>query len=182
MVAEEYKGTKTEKNLKAAIAGESAARVKYELYADKAEAEGYVQIAEIFREASFNERQHASIWMNFLHGGELPSTDVNLEDARAGENYEWTEMYQNFAKEAAEEGFDILAAKFRLVANIEAMHEERYIKLLENIKNDQVFSKDEDVEWICENCGFTMEGKQAPPVCPVCGYSQAFFEIRAKNY
>ncbi|MDO5849494.1 MAG: rubrerythrin family protein [Methanobrevibacter sp.] len=182
MVDEKLKGTKTEKNLKAAIAGESGARVKYELYADKAEADGYNQIAEIFREASFNERQHALIWTQFLNGGELPSTVDNLEDSIACENHEWTHMYKGFAEDAAEEGFDILAAKFRMMANIEAMHEERYIKLLENIKEDQVFSKNEEEEWICENCGFTFKGKEAPQMCPVCGYSQAFFEIRAKNY
>lgn len=176
------KGTKTEDNLKSAIAGESGARVKYELYADKAEEEGYVQIAEIFREAAHNERQHTLIWTQFLHGGDVPSTVENLEDAIACENHEWTSMYKGFAEDAEEEGFDILAAKFRMMANIEAMHEKRYIKLLDNIKQDKVFSKDVEEEWICENCGFTFKGKEAPQICPVCGYSQAFFKIREQNY
>lgn len=182
MVDEKIKGTKTEENLKAAIAGESGARVKYEMFAEKAEEEGYEQIANIFREASHNEKEHAKLWTKFLNGGELLDTIENLESAIDGEHYEWTTMYREFADVAEEEGFPILAAKFRMVGNIEEMHEERYAKLLKNIKDDEVFSKDEDVEWICENCGFTMTGKQAPPMCPVCGYAQAFFEIRAKNY
>lgn len=182
MVDEKLKDTKTEANLKAAIAGESGASVKYELFAEKAQEEGYEQIANIFREASFNEKEHTKLWLKFLNGGELLSTPENLKAAIAGEHYEWTEMYKQFAEDAEEEGFDILAAKFKLVAGIEAMHEERYAKLLKNIEDDEVFSKDDDVEWICENCGFSMTGKEAPSMCPVCGYSQAFFEIRSNNY
>lgn len=178
----ELKGSKTEQNLKTAIAGESSAHTKYEMYAEKAEQEGYVQIAEIFREASHNEKQHAEIWYSFLYDGEEPDTKDNLKDSIECENHEWTHMYKGFAEEAEEEGFDILAMKFRLMANIEKMHEERYQKLLDNIENNEVFSKDEDEQWICENCGFVFEGKEAPQMCPVCGYSQAFFQIRAQNY
>lgn len=182
MVDEKLKGTKTEENLKAAISGESGASVKYEIFAEKAQEEGYEQIAKIFREASFNEKEHTKLWFKFLNGGEILSTSENLKAAIAGENYEWTEMYKKFAEDAKEEGFDVLAAKFRLVGGIEAMHEERYAKLLKNIEDNEVFSKDDSVEWICENCGFSMSGKEAPSICPVCGYSQAFFEIKANNY
>lgn len=182
MIDEKLKGTKTESNLKTAIAGESQARVKYEIYADIAQEEGYEQIANIFREASHNEKEHTRLWTKFLHGGEIPTTIENLKDAIDGEHYEWSEMYKQFAEEANEEGFDILSFKFKLVGDIEALHEERYAKLLKNIEDSIVFSRDEDVEWICENCGCTVEGKEAPKICPVCGYNQAFFEIRAKNY
>lgn len=182
MVDEKIKGTKTEENLKAAVAGESGARVKYEMFAEKAREEGYEQIADIFLEASHNEKEHAKLWTKFLNGGEIPTTTENLKAAIAGENYEWTQMYKQFAEDAAEEGFDIIAAKLRLVGNIESMHEERYAKLLKNIEDEEVFKKEEPEEWICENCGFTMTGKEAPQMCPVCGYSQAYFEIRAHNY
>lgn len=182
MVDEKLKGTKSEANLKAAIAGESGACVKYELFADKAQEEGYEQIAKIFREASFNEKEHTRLWTKFLNGGEFLSTEENLKSAIEGENYEWTQMYKQFAEDAEEEGFDILAAKFRMVGSIEAFHEKRYAKLLKNLEDDSVFSKDEEVEWICENCGFTMTGKTAPEMCPVCSYAKAFFEIRAQNY
>ena len=178
----ELKGSKTEANLMAAFAGESQARNKYSYYASKAKKDGYEQIAAIFEETANNEKEHAKMWFKELHGGEIPTTTVNLQDAADGENYEWTDMYETFAKEAEEEGFTELAAKFRMVAAIEKHHEERYRKLLKNIDDEVVFSRDDDKIWICRNCGHVVIGKKAPGVCPVCNHPQSFFEIKAENY
>ena len=175
------KGTKTEKNLMAAFSGESEARNKYTYYASKAKKDGYVQIAKIFEETAANEKEHAKIWFKLLKDG-IGATDVNLADAASGENYEWTEMYPTFAKEAREEGFDHIAYLFEEVAKIEKEHEERYRKLLANIEGDLVFSKDNDAIWQCSNCGHIVVGKRAPEVCPVCSHPQAYFEIKAENY
>ena len=175
------KGTKTEKNLMAAYAGESEARNKYTYYASKAKKDGYVQIAALFEETAANEKEHAKIWFKLLHDG-IPSTEANLADAAAGENYEWTEMYPTFAKEAREEGFDNIAALFEGVAAIEKHHEERYLKLLENVKGALVFSKEGDQIWQCANCGHIVVGKAAPKICPVCQHPQAYFQIKAENY
>ncbi len=175
------KGTKTEKNLMAAFSGESEARNKYTYYASKAKKDGYVQIAKIFEETAANEKEHAKIWFKLLKDG-IGATDVNLEDAASGENYEWTEMYPTFAKEAREEGFDHIAYLFEEVAKIEKEHEERYRKLLANIEGGLVFSKDNDAIWQCSNCGHIVVGKRAPEVCPVCAHPQAYFEIKAENY
>lgn len=176
------KGTKTEKNLLAAFAGESQARVKYEFYASKAKKEGYEQIAAFFRETSENEKEHAKIWFKLLSGGSILSTDDNLNDAAEGENYEWTEMYKTFAEEARAEGFDDIAELFEGVAKIEKEHEERYNKLLKNLGEDKVFKKDDTVVWHCRNCGHLHVGKDAPDVCPVCDHSKAYFEMKAENY
>ena len=178
----ELKGSKTEANLMAAFAGESQARNKYTYYASKAKKDGYEQIAAIFEETANNEKEHAKMWFKELHGGEVPTTTENLKDAADGENYEWTDMYETFAKEADEEGFTELAAKFRMVAAIEKHHEERYRKLLKNIDDEVVFSRDDDKIWICRNCGHIVIGKKAPGVCPVCNHPQSFFEIKAENY
>ena len=166
----ELKGSKTEQNLLAAFAGESQARNKYTYFASKAKKDGYEQIAAIFEETANNEKEHAKMWFKELHGGEIPSTVENLEAAADGENYEWTDMYEEFAKVAEEEGFTAIAKKFRGVAAIEKEHEERYRKLLENVKGDLVFSKDGDKVWICRNCGHVCVGKSAPKVCPVCAH------------
>lgn len=176
----ELKGSKTEQNLIAAFAGESEARNKYTYYAAKARKDGYEQIADIFEETAGNERAHAKLWFDLLHG--VGTTEENLKDGAAGEHYEWTEMYATFAKEAREEGFTRIAALFENVAKIEKEHEERYLKLLENVKNGLVFSKDGDTVWICGNCGHIHIGKTAPQVCPVCAYPQAYFEVKAENY
>ncbi len=178
----ELKGSKTEQNLRAAFAGESQARNKYTYFASKAKKDGYEQIAAIFEETANNEKEHAKMWFKELHGGEVPSTIENLEAAADGENYEWTDMYETFAKEAEEEGFMGIAAKFRMVGAIEKHHEERYRKLLENVKGDFVFSKDGDRVWICRNCGHIVIGKDAPKVCPVCAHPQSYFEVKAENY
>ncbi len=178
----ELKGTKTEKNLMTAFAGESQARVKYGYYASQAKKDGFVQIANIFEETSDNEKEHAKLWFKYLHGGAVPATVANLEDAASGENYEWTDMYATFAKEAREEGFDEIAAKFELVAAIEKKHEERYRKLLENVKGGLVFTKDGDAVWQCLNCGHIYIGKKAPEVCPTCNHPQSYFQLRAENY
>lgn len=178
----ELKGSKTEQNLMAAFAGESQARNKYTYFASKAKKDGYEQIAAIFEETANNEKEHAKMWFKELHGGEVPSTIENLEAAADGENYEWTDMYETFAREAEEEGFTLLAKKFRMVGEIEKHHEERYRKLLENIKGDLVFSKDGDRVWICRNCGHICVGKEAPKVCPVCAHPQSYFEVKADNY
>ena len=178
----ELKGSKTEANLMAAFAGESQARNKYTYYASKAKKDGYEQIAAIFEETANNEKEHAKMWFKELHGGEVPTTTENLKDAADGENYEWTDMYETFAKEADEEGFTELAAKFRMVAAIEKHHEERYRKLLKNIDDEVVFSRDDDKIWVCRNCGHIVIGKKAPGVCPVCNHPQSFFEIKAENY
>lgn len=178
----ELKGSRTEANLMTAFAGESQARNKYTYYASKAKKDGYVQIAQIFEETANNEKEHAKIWFKLLHDGAVPATIENLKDAAAGENYEWTEMYAEFAKVAKEEGFDHIAALFEMVAAIEKEHEERYKKLLGNIEDGIVFSRDNDMVWICSNCGHIHIGKKAPEVCPVCAHPQAYFMERAENY
>lgn len=178
----ELKGSKTEANLMTAFAGESQARNKYTYYASKARKDGYEQIATIFEETAKNEMEHAKIWFKILHGDAVPSTEENLKDAAAGENYEWTDMYAGFAKTAREEGFTRIAALFEGVAKIEKDHEERYKKLLANIEGGIVFSKDQDTVWICSNCGHVVIGKKAPMVCPVCVHPQAFFHEKAENY
>ncbi len=176
------KGTKTEKNLMEAFAGESQARNKYTYFASKAKKEGYVQIAKIFEETAGNEKEHAKIWFKYLEGGEIQSTAENLKQAAAGENFEWTDMYDRMAKEAREEGFDEIAAKFEMVGAIEKEHEERYRKLLANVEKELVFSKDGDAIWQCSNCGHIVVGKKAPEMCPVCNHPKAYFEIRKENY
>ena len=178
----ELKGTKTEKNLMEAFAGESQARNKYTYFASVAKKEGYEQIASIFLETADNEKEHAKLWFKCLNGGEVPSTVENLKAAAEGENFEWTDMYDQFAKEAREEGFDRIAYLFEAVGKIEKEHEERYKKLLENVENGLVFSKDGDKIWKCRNCGHICIGKEAPEVCPVCSHPKAFFEIKAENY
>ena len=177
-----YKGTKTEENLKKAFAGESEARNKYTFFASKAKKDGYEQIAAIFTETADNEKEHAKMWYKELHGGAVEDTEINLEAAAEGENYEWTDMYKGFAETARKEGFEELAVKFEEVARIEKSHEERYRKLLNNVKNERVFSKDGDKIWVCRNCGHIVVGKSAPEVCPVCNHPQAYFEIKAENY
>ena len=174
----ELKGSKTEKNLMAAFAGESQARNKYTYYASKAKKEGYEQIAAIFQETADNEKEHAKLWFKLLHNGEVPTTTENLKDAAAGENYEWTDMYEQMAKDAKEEGFDNIAYLFEAVGKIEKEHEARYLKLLENVKDGLVFSKDGDRIWKCRNCGHIVIGKSAP----VCAHPKAYFEIKAENY
>lgn len=178
----ELKGSRTEANLLAAFAGESQARNKYTYFASKARKEGYVQIAEIFEETANNEKEHAKIWFKELNGGEIPETIENLKAAADGENYEWTDMYAEFAKVAKEEGFTRIAALFEMVGNIEKAHEERYRKLLANIEGGLVFSRDGDMIWECSNCGHIVIGKNAPKVCPVCAHPQAYFKLRAENY
>ena len=178
----ELKGSKTEQNLKTAFAGESQARNKYTYFASKAKKDGYEQIAAIFEETANNEKEHAKMWFKELNGGVIPSTKENLAAAADGENYEWTDMYDEFARVAEEEGFTQLAAKFRMVGEIERHHEERYRQLLKNIDDEVVFSKDEDAIWICRNCGHVVVGKKAPAVCPVCAHPQSFFELKSENY
>lgn len=178
----ELKGSKTEQNLMAAFAGESQARNKYTYYSSKAKKEGYVQIANIFEETANNEKEHAKIWFKLLHGDNIPDTAENLKDAAAGENYEWTSMYAEFAKVAKEEGFAQIAARFSLVAKIEKEHEERYLALLKNIKENKVFEKPEKVYWKCGNCGYIYEGTKAPEICPVCSHPKSYFEQRVINY
>lgn len=176
----ELKGSKTEANLKAAFAGESQARCKYTYFASVAKKEGYEQIASIFLETAENEKEHAKLWFKALGG--LGDTIANLNSAADGENYEWTDMYEQFAKDAEEEGFMELAARFRMVGAIEKSHEERYRKLLNNIEMQKVFEKSEITMWECRNCGHLVVGKKAPEVCPVCAHPQSFFEVRAENY
>ena len=178
----DLKGSKTEKNLMEAFAGESQARNKYTYYASKAKKEGYEQIAAIFTETAENEKEHAKIWFKLLHDGEVPTTTENLKDAAAGENFEWTDMYDRMAKEAKEEGFTRIAYLFEAVGQIEKEHEARYKKLLENVECGLVFSKDGDKIWKCRNCGHIVIGKEAPGVCPVCNHPQSYFEIKAENY
>lgn len=178
----ELKGTKTEANLMTAFAGESQARNKYTYFASKAKKDGYVQIANIFEETAANEKEHAKMWYKLLNGGAIGSTIENLKEAADGENYEWTDMYAGFAKEAREEGFDTIADLFEGVAAIEKEHEERYRKLLANIEGDLVFSKDGDVIWQCSNCGHICVGTKAPEVCPVCNHPQSYFQVKAENY
>ena len=175
------KGTKTEANLRAAFSGESEARNKYTYYASKAKKEGYNQIAAIFEETANNEKEHAKIWFKLLKEG-IPSTMDNLKDAAEGENYEWTDMYNKFAKEADEEGFNEIARLFRGVAAIEKEHEERYRRLLANLEGNTIFEKEEQVSWQCQNCGHIHYGTTAPKVCPVCEHPQAYFQVRAENY
>lgn len=177
----ELKGTRTEANLMAAFAGESQARNKYTYYASKAKKEGYVQIGALFEETANNEKEHAKIWFKLLHGG-VPDTAANLLDAANGENYEWTDMYAGFAKEAEAEGFDEIATLFEGVAEIEKEHEARYRKLLSNLGSGIVFSRDGDAVWQCSNCGHIVVGKAAPEVCPVCDHPKAYFQIKAENY
>ena len=178
----ELKGSKTEANLMAAFAGESQARNKYTYYASKARKEGYEQIAAIFEETANNEKEHAKMWFKELHGGDIPTTAENLLDAAEGENYEWTDMYAEFAKVAHEEGFERIAYLFEGVAAIEKEHEERYRKLLKNVEDKLVFSKEGEAIWICRNCGHVVVGKEAPKVCPVCAHPQSFFELKKENY
>ena len=177
----DIKGTKTEANLKAAFAGESQARNKYTYFASKAKKDGYVQIASIFEQTANNEKEHAKMWYKLLNGG-ISSTIDNLKDAAEGENFEWTDMYAGFAKDAREEGFEEIAKLFEGVAAIEKEHEERYRKLLANIEGGLVFSKDGDVVWQCANCGHICVGQKAPEVCPVCTHPQSYFQVKAENY
>ena len=176
----ELKGTKTERNLAEAFAGESQARNKYTYFASVAKKEGYQQIAAIFEETANNEKEHAKLWFKALQG--IGDTAANLLAAAEGENYEWTDMYENFAKDAEEEGFKALAAQFRMVAAIEKTHEERYRKLLNNVEMQQVFEKAGETMWECRNCGHLVMGKKAPAACPVCAHPQAYFEVRKENY
>jgi len=178
----QLKGSKTEQNLMAAFAGESQARNKYTYFASKAKKDGYEQIAAIFEETANNEKEHAKMWFKELNGGAVPSTEENLQAAADGENYEWTDMYAEFAKVAREEGFDDIAKKFEGVAAIEKAHEERYRKLLKNVKDKKVFSADGEAIWVCRNCGHIVIGKNAPEICPVCSHPQSYFEIKAENY
>ncbi len=178
----ELKGSRTEKNLAIAFAGESQARNKYTYFASKAKKEGYEQIAAIFLETAENEKEHAKLWFKYLEGGEIKSTAENLKAAATGENYEWTEMYAEFAKVAREEGFERIACQFEGVAKIEKEHEERYLKLLESVEGNKVFIAPDVVVWKCRNCGHIHVGKAAPEICPVCAHPKAYFELRAKNY
>ena len=178
----ELKGSKTEQNLMTAFAGESQARNKYTYFASKAKKEGYEQIAAIFQETSDNEKEHAKMWFKLLNGGEIGTTAENLKAAADGENYEWTDMYAEFAKIAKEEGFDHIAYLFEEVGKIEKEHEERYLKLLENVKDGKVFEAGEVKIWKCRNCGHIVVGPKAPEVCPVCSHPKAYFEIKAENY
>ena len=176
----DLKGSKTEQNLWAAFAGESQARNKYTYFASKAKKEGYVQISKFFEETAGNEKEHAKIWFKLLNG--IGDTMQNLEEAANGENYEWTDMYKNFAKTAREEGFENIAKLFEKVADIEKTHEERYRKLLENIKNGKVFQDNAEIAWHCSNCGHIHYGTKAPEICPVCSHPQSYFERKANNY
>lgn len=178
----DLKGSKTADNLATAFAGESQARNKYTYYSEKARAEGYDQIADLFEKTANNEKEHARLWFKLLHEGDIPTTTVNLNDAADGENYEWTDMYDGFAKTAKEEGFDKIAFLFEKVGAIEKHHEERYRKLLANVEGDMVFSKDEEQIWECDVCGHIVIGKKAPELCAVCGNSKAHFAIRTENY
>ena len=178
----EFKDSKTYQNLMTAFAGESQARNKYTYFASKAKKEGYEQIASIFEETANNEKEHAKMWFKELNGGEVPSTIDNLKSAMDGENYEWTDMYEEFARVAEEEGYKNLANKFKMVGEIEKHHEERYKKLLKNIEDKIVFSRDGDAIWICRNCGHVVVGKEAPKVCPVCAHPQSYFELLGENY
>ena len=178
----ELKGSKTEKNLMTAFAGESQARNKYTFYASQAKKEGYEQIASIFEETAGNEKEHAKMWFKLLHDGKVPSTSENLKDAANGENYEWTYMYKEFSETAKEEGFDDIAELFRLVGDIEKEHEERYLTLLRKVEDNLVFSSEEETIWICRNCGHVYRSKEALEVCPVCNHGKAYQERRATNY
>ena len=178
----ELKGSKTEKNLQEAFAGESQARNKYTYFASQAKKEGYEQIAAIFQETADNEKEHAELWFKYLHGGAVPSTEENLKAAAEGENFEWTNMYKEMAKVAREEGFIEIACKFELVAKIEKEHEERYLALLDKVKSGKVFVADDVVIWKCRNCGHIHVGKEAPELCPTCKHPKSYFEKQKKNY
>lgn len=178
----ELVGSKTEQNLMTAFAGESQARNKYSYYASKAKKDGYEQLAAIFEETANNEKEHAKLWFKELHGGEIPATVINLEDAAKGENYEWTEMYKEFAKTAKEEGFARIAKLFEMVGEIEKEHEKRYLTLLQNLKDDRIFKKDGEKIWVCRNCGYVYDGTKALEVCPVCAHPKSFMEVKADNY
>ena len=178
----ELKGSQTEKNLAAAFAGESQARNKYTYFASKAKKEGYEQIAAIFLETAENEKEHAKMWFKYLEGGAVKSTAENLKAAAEGENFEWTDMYKEFAKVAREEGFEKIAFEFEAVAKIEKEHEERYRALLDKVEGGKVFIAEDVVVWKCRNCGHIHVGKEAPKICPVCAHPQAYFELRAKNF
>ena len=178
----DLKGSQTEKNLETAFAGESQARNKYDYFASKAKKDGYEQVAAFFAETALNEKEHAKLWFKYLEGGALHSTPENLKAAAAGENYEWTDMYKGFAETADREGYPELAAQFRGVAAIEKGHEERYLKLLENLENGEVFVRKDEVTWQCRNCGYTVVAKESPKVCPVCHHPQSYFEIKKTNY
>ena len=181
-MAVDFANSQTKKNLETAFAGESQATNKYAYYASKAKKEGFVQISNIFAETSGNEREHAKLWFKYLHDGEVPDTLTNLRDAAAGENYEWTDMYAGFAKTADEEGFTEIAAKFRLVADIEKAHEERYLKLAERVEAGEVFEREGVKVWKCLNCGHLHVGPKAPKVCPTCNHPQSYFEEQVVNY
>lgn len=178
----ELKGSKTEENLRTAFAGESQAHTKYLYFASKAKKDGYVQIGELFEATAKNEKEHAKIWFKLLNGGDIPTTAENLASAADGENYEWTDMYDGFAKTAKEEGFDEIAFLFEKVGAIEKTHEERYRRLLANVKEGVVFSRDQDMIWECSNCGHIVIGPKAPEVCPVCKHPKSYFMIKAENY
>ena len=178
----DLKGTKTEENLKTAFAGESQASIKYAYYGSKAKSEGYVQLGNVFDETSRNEKEHAKIWFKLLHGGEVPTTLTNLLDAADGENYEWTDMYEGFAKTAKKEGFDHIAFLFQGVGKIEKHHEERYRRLADILQKESIFTKNDKVFWICDNCGHIHEGDKAPSKCPVCSHPQAYFQVLSENY
>jgi len=178
----QLQGSKTQANLMAAFAGECQARTKYTYFAEKARKDGFMQISRIFLETAENEKEHAEIWFKYLHDNQIPDTAVNLQDAAEGENYEWTDMYKEFAETAKEEGFQDLAYLFEQVAQIEKEHEERFRKLLSNVENGLVFSRDGDAIWQCSNCGHIHVGRQAPQVCPVCKHKQAYFQLKAENY
>ncbi|MCD7723257.1 MAG: rubrerythrin family protein [Clostridiales bacterium] len=179
---EKLEGTKTQANLMAAFAGEAQAYTKYEYYANKARQDGYRQIGDLFEETANNEKEHAQIWFRYLHDGQIPATAINLKAAADGENYEWTDMYAAFARDARAEGFDKIALLFDMVGKIEKEHEERFLKLLNNVEKGLVFSRDNDVIWKCANCGHIVIGRQAPQICPVCEHQQSYFEIKAENY
>ena len=176
------KGSKTEANLLTAFSGESQARNKYTFYASVARKEGLEQIAQIFEETAANEREHAKLWFKYLNDGQVPNTEKNLSDAASGENFEWTQMYASFADVAEQEGFTDIAKTMREVAKIESEHEKRYLKLLSNLKEESVFKKNDEVIWVCRNCGHAHIGKEAPLVCPTCKHPQAYFEIKCENY
>ena len=178
----DLKGSKTEKNLMEAFAGESQARNKYTYFASKAKKDGFEKIAAIFEETAGNEKEHAKMWFKYLEGGEIKPTAENLKAAAAGEHGEWTEMYKRMAEEADAEGFKEIAAKFRMVGNIEKHHEERYLALLANVEKNTVFAKEEEKVWVCRNCGYVHTGKNAPQVCPVCAHPQSYFELLTENY
>ena len=178
----ELKGTKTEKNLMAAFAGESQARNKYTYFASRAKKDGYEQIAALFEETANNEKEHAKMWFKYLEGGAIKDTVSNLKAAAEGENYEWTDMYEGFAKTAEEEGFTELAHKFRLVAAIEKRHEERYRALLRNVEAQEVFKKSEVKVWECRNCGHIVVGTEAPEICPTCSHPKSYFEVHVDNF